>query len=65
MYVLPKNRIQGIAKKLFTEMTEDCVKNSINEIRLIRATNKNANDFYESFKSAKICELPFFIQHLN
>lgn len=65
VYVLPKNRNKGIAKELFDEMTKDCVKNSIDEIRLIRSTNKNANDFYESFKSAQICELPFFIQHLH
>lgn len=65
VYVLPNNRKQGIAKKLFNEMTSDCIKHSIDEIRLIRATNKSANEFYESFKSAKICELPFFIQHLN
>lgn len=65
VYVLPNNRKQGIAKKLFNEMTSDCIKHNIDEIRLIRATNKSANEFYESFKSAKICELPFFIQHLN
>ncbi|MEB3429295.1 GNAT family N-acetyltransferase [Citroniella saccharovorans] len=64
VYVLPENRNKGIAKNLFNEMTIDCVKHNIDEIRLIRSTNKNANDFYESFKSAKICELPFFIQHL-
>lgn len=46
-------------------MTKDCVKNNIDEIRLIRATNEKANHFYESFKSAKICEMPFFIQHLH
>ena len=65
LYVLPKNRNKGIAKKLFNEMTKDCIKNNIDEIRLIRATNKNANDFYKSFKSVKICEMPFFIQHLH
>ena len=65
LYVLPNNRNKGIAKKLFNEMTKDCVKNNIDEIRLIRATNKKANDFYESFKSVKICEMPFFIQHLK
>ncbi|WP_237037522.1 GNAT family N-acetyltransferase [Mediannikoviicoccus vaginalis] len=65
LYVLPENRSKGVAKNLFNEMTKDCVKNNIDEIRLIRATNKNANGFYESFKSAKICEMPFFIQHLH
>ena len=65
LYVLPKNRNKGIAKKLFDEMSKDCVKNNIDEFRLIRATNKNANDFYKSFKSVKICEMPFFIQHLH
>ena len=65
IYVLPDNRNKGIAKNLFNEMTKDCVKNNIDEIRLIRATNENANLFYESFKSAKICEIPFFIQHLH
>lgn len=65
VYVLPANRNKGIAKKLFDEMINDCVKNNIDEFRLIRATNKNANDFYESFKSAKICEMPFFMQYLD
>ena len=65
LYVLPKNRNKGIAKQLFSEMTKDCAKHNIDEIRLIRATNKNANDFYDSFKSAKLCELPFFIKQLN
>lgn len=45
MYVLPDNRNKGIAKKLFDEMTKDCGKNNIDEFRLIRTTNKNANDF--------------------
>ena len=65
VYVLPESRNKGIAKKLFDEMAKDCVKNNIDEFRLIRATNKNATEFYKSFKSAKICEFPFFIQHLN
>ena len=65
VYVLPESRNKGIAKKLFDEMAKDCVKNNIDEFRLIRATNKNANDFYKSFKSAQICEMPFFIQHLS
>ncbi len=65
VYVLPENRNKGIAKKLFDEMINDCVKNNIDEFRLIRATNKNAKDFYESFKTAKICEMPFFIQYLD
>ena len=65
VYVLPENRNKGIAKMLFDEMTKDCVKHSIDEFRLIRATNKNANDFYKSFKTAKICEMPFFIQNLR
>lgn len=49
--------MKDIAKKLFNEMTRDCVKHNIDEIRLIRATNENANHFYESIKSAKICEI--------
>lgn len=65
VYVLPENRNKGIAKKLFDEMINDCVKNNIDEFRLIRATNKEANDFYKSFKTAKICEMPFFIQNLR
>lgn len=65
VYVLPENRNKGIAKKLFDEMAKDCIKNNIDEFRLIRATNKDANDFYQSFKSAKICEIQFFIQHLD
>ena len=46
-------------------MTKDCVENNIDEFRLIRATNKDANAFYESFKSAQICEMPFFIKSLH
>lgn len=65
LYVLPENRNKKIAKKLFEEMTKDCVKNSIQEIRLIRATNENANNFYKSLKGAKMLELPFFIQYLD
>ena len=65
VYVLPDSRNKGIAKKLFDEMAKDCVKNNIDEFRLIRATNKDANDFYKSFKSAQICEMPFFIQNLS
>ena len=65
VYVLPENRNKGIAKKLFDEMINDCVKNNIDEFRLIRATNKEANDFYKSFKSAQICEMPFFMQYLD
>ena len=65
VYVLPENRNKGIAKKLFDEMTKDCVENNIDEFRLIRATNKDANAFYESFKSAQICEMPFFIKSLH
>ena len=65
VYVLPESRNKGIAKKLFDEMTKDCAKHNIDEFRLIRATNKDANDFYKSFKSAQICEVPFFIQHLS
>ena len=65
LYVLPKNRNKGIAKKLFNQMTKDCNSHNIDEIRLIRATNKNANDFYKSFQSAKLCEFPFFIQYLH
>ncbi|MFR9282148.1 MAG: GNAT family N-acetyltransferase [Peptoniphilus lacrimalis] len=45
VYVLPDNRNKGIAKKLFDEMTKDFGKNNIDEFRLIRTTNKNANDF--------------------
>ena len=65
VYVLPESRNKGIAKKLFDEMAKDCVKNNIDEFRLIRATNKDANDFYKSFKSAQICEMPFFTQNLS
>lgn len=52
-------------KENIDEMTRDCVIYNIDEIRLIRATNEDANHFYESFKSSKICELPFFIQQLH
>ena len=65
LYVLPENRNKGIAKKLFNEMTRDCVKHNIDEIRLIRATNENANHFYESFRGIKMLEVPFFIHYLH
>ncbi|WP_282926591.1 GNAT family N-acetyltransferase [Helcococcus kunzii] len=60
IYVLPKYRNQHIAKKLFEEMRKDCIENNIDEIRLIRATNKNAANFYNSFEDAILSELPFF-----
>lgn len=65
LYVLPEKRNKGVAKQLFNQMDRDCVKHNIDEVRLIRATNKNANHFYESFEAAKICEMPFFIHYLN
>ena len=65
LYVLPENRNNGIAKQLFNEMTRDCVKYNIDEIRLIRATNENANQFYESFKGVKMLEVPLFIHYLH
>lgn len=65
LYVLPEKRNKGIAKQLFNQMTRDCVKNNIDEVRLIRATNENSIHFYESFETSKICNLPFFIQNLD
>lgn len=65
LYVLPENRNNGIAKQLFNQMTRDCVKHNIDEIRLIRATNENANEFYESFKGVKMLEVPLFIHYLH
>lgn len=65
LYVLPENRNKGIAKKLFNEMTRDCVEHNIDEIRLIRAKNENANHFYESFKGVKMLEVPLFIHYLH
>ena len=46
-------------------MTRDCVEHNIDEIRLIRATNENANKFYESFKGVKMLEVPLFIHYLH
>lgn len=57
--------MKDIAKKLFNEMTRDRVKYNIDEIRLIRATNESANEFYESFKGVKMLEVPFFIHYLH
>lgn len=65
LYVLPKYRKQHIAKKLFEEMRKDCIENNIDEIRLIRATNKNANDFYNSFEDTNLSEVPFFRINVN
>lgn len=65
LYVLPENRNKGIAKKLFNEMTRDCVKRNIDEIRLIESINKSSNHFYESFKGVKMLGVPFFIHYLH
>lgn len=58
VYVLPAYRHSGIAQQLFKEFERECVRNSINQYYLIRATNPNADKFYHSFENAELDDEP-------
>ncbi len=65
VYVLKAYRHKGIAQKLFTEFERDCVQNNINQYYLIRATNEEANRFYEHFEAVQLEEAPFLRKYLK
>lgn len=58
VYVLPAYRHKSIAQLLFKAFEKDCVKHSINQYYLIRATNPNADKFYHSFEDAQLRDEP-------
>jgi len=58
VYVLPAYRHCGIARQLFREFEKECVRHSINQYYLIRATNPNADKFYHSFENAELDDEP-------
>ncbi len=53
VYVLEEYRHKGVARKLFAFFENDCRDNGINQYYLIRAKNKNAVRFYDSFEGAE------------
>ena len=65
VYVLKAYRHKGIAQKLFVEFERDCVQNNINQYYLIRATNEEANRFYEHFEDVQLEETPFLRKYLK
>lgn len=58
VYVLPRYRHSGIAQRLFKEFEQECIKHNINQYYLIRATNPNADKFYNSFEKADLSSEP-------
>lgn len=65
VYVLKAYRHKGIAQELFGEFERDCVQNNINQYYLIRATNEEANRFYEHFEDVQLEETPFLRKYLK
>lgn len=65
VYVLPENRHQGIAQRLFGEFEKDCQKNSIDQYYLFRATNPGADKFYRSFEKADIDDEPVLRKNIS
>lgn len=65
VYVLKSYRHKGIAQMLFAEFEKDCVQKDIDQYYLVRATNENANRFYENFESVELSEVPFLRKYLK
>lgn len=65
IYVLKDYRHRGIAQMLFAEFEKDCVQNSIDQYYLIRATNEEANRFYENFEKAELYDTPVLRKYLK
>lgn len=65
VYVLKSYRHKGIAQMLFAEFEKDCARKSIDQFYLIRATNEDANRFYENFESVELSEVPILRKHLK
>lgn len=65
VYVLPCERHNGVGQKLFSLFEDDCIENGINQYRLLRLTNPNANRFYSSFKNVELLEYPALDKYLK
>ena len=65
VYVLKSYRHKGIAQMLFGEFERDCARNNINQYYLIRATNEDANKFYNNFESVELSEVPVLRKYLK
>lgn len=65
VYVLKSHRHRGIAQKLFMELEKDCAQHGIDQYYLIRATNEEANKFYQSFENVERNEVPFLRRFLK
>ena len=65
VYVLPQFRKKGIGQSLFDEFEKDCRKNKVDQYYLIRATNPNANSFYQNFKDANLDNAPILRKDLS
>ncbi len=65
VYVLPEHRHRGIAQSLFKEMERDCAEHNINQYYLIRATNPNAESFYNSFENVELDAVPLLRKYLS
>ncbi|MDE5715540.1 MAG: GNAT family N-acetyltransferase [Anaeroplasmataceae bacterium] len=65
VYVLKAYRHKGIAQMLFLEFEKDCKKNNIDQYFLIRATNEDANRFYNQFENAELNEVPLLRKYLT
>lgn len=64
VYISRDYRHRGIAQQLFKELERDCAENHIFQYYLIRATNKNADSFYQQFKDAKLSCEPFLRKYM-
>lgn len=56
VYVLPEYRHRGIAQKLFEELEKECRIHGMNQYYLSRATNPDAERFYQHFSGAELSE---------
>lgn len=65
VYVLKAYRHRGIARLLFAEFEKDCLQNNIDQYYLIRATNEEANSFYENFEGAESDDAPVLRKYLK
>lgn len=65
VYVLKAHRHKGIAQRLFAELEKDCKKHNIDQYYLIRATNADADRFYNNFRNAELNEAPILRKYLN
>ena len=55
----------GRGPKLFAEFEKDCARKNIDQFYLIRATNEDANRFYNKFKNVELSEVPVLRKYLK